>query len=92
MATDCIEQLEKPSITKFPEDCATDLWQTWMLSQILGLPFWCVQPAGFWGVSEFSNSDCSPFLSSQLCTGYLTYVISHLHIAQLVHAGARNQT
>lgn len=71
MATDCVEQLEKPSITKFPEGCAPDLWQTWMLSESLGLSFWCLPPAGFRGVGAFRNGDCPHCLSSQLCSGCL---------------------
>lgn len=71
MATDCVEQLEKPSITKFLEGCAPDLWQTWMLSESLGLSFWCLPPAGFRGVGAFRNGDCPHCLSSQLCSGCL---------------------
>lgn len=91
MPTDCIEQLEKPSITRFPEGCATYLWHIWMLSRIRGLSFWCLQPSVFHWVSDFSKRLLS-LSESQLYTGYLTCILFNLHVVQLVPDGARKQT
>lgn len=67
MPTEGAEQLEKPSVSKFPEGHAIGLWQTQIPSQILGLPCRRLRPAVFLWLGCFRGSESSHFFEPQPC-------------------------